>query len=198
MREKGEGEAWCWLGKVLVFPAYFTQPSNLPEHLTDEAGNSSWLLLLLTPCVFNSYQDPKYECGDHWISSSSGCDTFNKCPSLLFAIVCLSALLSLSAEPSCLGRLIPRLSHKTVPVTAGQWPTDQSLASSTETSHLKPYGASPKADCESFPLRRPSGGAGTANWGWFVLVQIATLLYFLSNLIGNLYLPKLKVCSQRA
>lgn len=120
-------------------PAYFTQPGNLPEHLTHEAGNSAWLLLLLRPFALYSCQDPKDECGDgdHWIPSSLGCDTFNECPSPLFAIVCLSALLSLSAEPSCLGRLIPRLSHKTVLVTAGHWDTDQSLASSTGTSCLK-------------------------------------------------------------
>lgn len=161
--------------------AYFTQPSNLPELLTDKAGDSTWLLSLLTPFAHNSCQDSEDEHGDgdHWISSSLGCDTFNECPSLLFATVCLSALLSLSAEPSFLGRLIPRLSHKTVPVTAGHWHTDQPLASSTETSHLKRYRASTKAAVALSPCAaRPSGGAGTANWGWFVLVQTATLLYF--------------------
>lgn len=158
--------------------AYFTQPSNLSEHLSDEAGNSAChysLLLLIT-----HVRTQKMSVGMGITGSLPLRDvTHSMNVLLLFAIVCLSALLSLSEEPSCLGRLIPTLSHKTVPVTAGLCCTDQSLASSTETSHLKRYGASAKADVDLSPCAaHPSGGAGTANWGWFVLVQTAILLYF--------------------
>lgn len=115
---------------------------------------------------------------------------------------CLSALLSLSAEPSFLGRLIPRLSHKTVPVTAGHWHTDQPLASSTETSHLKRYRASSKRKSWLwiFPLVPPAPQVGQGPPTEVGLFLFRLQLYFisLSNLIRNLYLHNFKVCSQRA
>lgn len=81
--------------------AYFTRPSNLPEHLTDEAGNSAWLLLLLTPFALNSCQDSEDECGMGITGSLLPLRdvTHPMNVLLLFAVVCLSVLLSLSAEP---------------------------------------------------------------------------------------------------